>query len=357
MHADKMEDVDAVYSGDICAVFGVDCASGDSFVLEKEQQISMESIHVPEAVISMAIKPKDTKKQANFTKAITRFTKEDPTYKVWFDNENKETIASGMGELHLEIYAQRMEREYDCPIEMGKPKVSFKETLVNPIDFDFLHKKQTGGRGEFARVIGNLEPLDARDNTKLDFIDLTTGTNVPKPFVPGVKKGFMDACKKGDLSGNSVMGVRMILRDGANHMVDSSEWSFYQATQSAYHECFENGVWQILEPIMLVEVNAPNEFSSNIYSLMNKRKGIIIGQDGRDDWFTLECEVPLNEMFGFSGELRSLTQGKGEYTMEYSRYSPAAVETQQRLINEHQAALEAEADAAAGGAKKKKKNK
>lgn len=361
MHADKMEDVDTVFAGDICAVFGVDCASGDSFVMEKEQQLSMESIHVPDAVISMSIKPKDSKKQGNFTKAVTRFTKEDPTYRVWYDIENKQTITSGMGELHLEIYAQRMEREYDCPVEMGKPKVSFKETLVNPIEFDHFHKKQSGGRGEYARVIGMMEPIEARegsaDNTKLEFVDITTGANVPKPFIPGCKKGFLDACKKGDLSGNQVMGVKMTLRDGANHAVDSSEWAFYQATQSAYHECFEDGVWQILEPIMFVEVNSPNEFSSNIYSLMNKRKGIIIGQDGRDDWFTVECEVPLNEMFGFSGELRSLTQGKGEYTMEYSRYSPAAVETQQRLIDEHQAALEAAEDAATGGAKKKKKNK
>jgi len=357
MHADKMEDVDTVFAGDICAVFGVDCASGDSFVMEREQQLSMESIHVPEAVISMSIKPTDSKKQQNFTKAVTRFTKEDPTYRVWYDQENKETITSGMGELHLEIYAQRMEREYDCPVEMGKPKVSFKETLLNPVEFDHFHKKQTGGRGEYARVIGMMEPISAHENTKLEFVDITTGANVPKPFIPGCKKGFMDACMKGDLSGNAVMGVKMTLKDGANHAVDSSEWAFYQAIQSAYHECFEDGVWQILEPIMFVEVNSPNEFSSNIYSLMNKRKGIIIGQDGRDDWFTVECEVPLNEMFGFSGELRSLTQGKGEYTMEYSRYSPAALETQQRLIDDHQAALEEAANPGAGGAKKKKKQK
>lgn len=356
MHADKMEDVSKVFSGDICAVFGVDCASGDTFVFEKDLKLSMESIHVPEAVLSMSIKPAEKKGDGNFAKAVARFTKEDPTYRIWFDNENKETVASGMGELHLEIYAQRMEREYNCPVIMGKPTVSFREMLTKPVNFDFFHKKQSGGRGEYARVIGVMEPLDPTENTKIEFVDETTGTNVPKPFVPGVKKGFMDSCERGMMAGQKVTGVRMRLQDGANHAVDSSEWAFYQAAQSAFQEVCEDGVWQVLEPVMSVEVNSPQEFSSQVFSLINHRTGIITGQTGRDDWFSLEAEVPLNNMFGFSAELRSLTQGKGEYTMEYSRYSPASLETTDRVVAEYQKKQEEGGDNTQGGKKKKKKN-
>jgi len=354
MHSDKMEDVSRVYSGDICAVFGVDCASGDTFVFDKDLKLSMESIHVPEAVLSMSIKPADKKSDGNFAKAVARFTKEDPTYRVWFDNENKETVASGMGELHLEIYAQRMEREYNCPVIMGKPTVAFKEMLYEAVNFDFFHKKQSGGRGEYARVIGVMEPLEPHENTRVEFVDVTTGTNVPKPFVPGVKKGFMDSCQKGMLAGCMVTGVRMVLKDGANHAVDSSEWAFYQAAQSAFQDVCEEGIWQLLEPVMSVEVNSPQEFSSQVFSLVNNRTGIITGQTGRDDWFTVEAEVPLNNMFGFSAELRSLTQGKGEYTMEYSRYAPASPETTDRVVEEWKKKEEDPDNT--GGKKKKKKN-
>jgi len=201
MHADKMEDVDAVYAGDICAFFGLDCASGDSFVVDKEQKLSMESIHVPDAVISKSIKPAQSKDADQFAKAVQRFTKEDPTYRINFDTDVKETLASGMGELHLEIYAQRMEREYNCPVVMGKPKVAFRETMMARHDFDYWHRKQSGGRGEYARVIGHMEPLPVEKNTKLEFIDLTTGATIPKAFIPGVKKGFLDACQKGILTG------------------------------------------------------------------------------------------------------------------------------------------------------------
>merc|ERR1719474_1839695 len=352
MHSNKMEDVSEVFAGDICAVFGVDCASGDSFVLERDLKLSMESIFVPDPVISMSVKPIDKKSEGNFSKAVARFTKEDPTFRVWYDVENKETIASGMGELHLEIYSQRMDREYNCKVEMGKPRVAFKETLLEPVNYDFWHRKQSGGKGEYARVIGVMEPLDAADNTTIDFRDETMGTNVPKPFVPGVKKGFVDACEKGGLAGQKVTGVRMRLQDGASLMVDSSEWAFYQASQSAFQDCCEDGKWVVLEPIMTVEVNSPIEFTSAVFSLLNKRSGLVTGQDGRDDWFTVEAEVPLNNMFGFSGELRGLTQGKGEYTMEYSRYSPASPETQERVIQEY----ETKKGDAADAKNKKKKN-
>eukprot|EP00095_Tigriopus_kingsejongensis_P008372 snap_masked-scaffold856_size87843-processed-gene-0.15 protein:Tk08372 transcript:snap_masked-scaffold856_size87843-processed-gene-0.15-mRNA-1 annotation:"translation elongation factor g" len=354
MHSDKMEDVSEAMAGDICAFFGLDCASGDSFVTDKNLTLSMESIHVPEPVISMSIKPAVAKDSDNFSRAVQRFTKEDPTYKVWFDNDVKETVASGMGELHLEIYAQRMEREYNCPVIMGKPKVAFRETLLSLTKYDYWHRKQTGGRGEYARIIGYMEPLGAAENTRVEFQDKTIGTSVPKPLVPGIKKGFMDYCQKGKLAGYRVVGVRMVLQDGASHEVDSSEWAFYQAAQYAFEEVYEDGNWQILEPIMVVEVTCPEEYKGNILGLVTKRDAVIVNMEGEEGWFTLTMEAPLNKMFGFATELRSMTQGKGEFTMEYCRYAPCRPEVQEELVMAHKKLLEAPPDASSGGKKKKK---
>ncbi|XP_045029557.1 elongation factor G, mitochondrial isoform X2 [Daphnia magna] len=351
MHSNEMEDVNEVYAGDICALFGVDCASGDTFVTDAKLELALESIHIPEPVISMAIRPAHTKDMDNFSKAVGRFTKEDPTYHVAYDTDNKETVASGMGELHLEIYAQRMEREYNCPVVMGKPKVSFRETLLAPCEFDFLHKKQSGGSGQFGRVIGVMEPLPASENTKVEFVDETVGTNVPKPFIPAIEKGFRMMTDKGLLSGHKIAGVRFIIRDGAHHIVDSNEISFILAAQGAVREVYENGFWHILEPIMSVEITAPEEFQGTVIGQLNKRHGIITGTEGNDGWFTVYAEVPLNDMFGYSTEIRSSTQGKGEFSMEYSRYSPALPDIQNQIINKYR-----ESTGVVSDSKKKKKN-
>jgi len=336
MHSNKMEDISEAKAGDICALFGVDCASGDTFVLEKSQTFSMESIFVPDPVISLSIKPTDKKNSDNFAKAIQRFTKEDPTFRVAFDNDIKETIASGMGELHLEIYAQRMEREYNCPVILGKPKVAFRETMYSPkVKYDYWHRKQTGGRGEYARIIGYMEPLPSASNTAIEFVDKTVGTNIPKNFIPAIRKAFYECCEKGQLSGHKVVGLRMVLQDGAHHEVDSSDWAFHQATQYAFEDCFEDGTWMILEPIMTVEVTAPEEFQGACVGIVTRRNGVIKGVESSHNWFTVEAEAPLNDMFGFSTELRSSTQGKGEYSMEYARYAPASSEVQDRVVNDY----------------------
>lgn len=339
LHADQMEDVTSVYSGDIFALFGVDCASGDSFVTDPKLNLTMESIHIPETVVSMSIAPVNQKDRDNFSKAVARFTKEDPTFQFSFDSDNKETIVSGMGELHLDIYSQRMEREYNCPVVLGKPKVSFRETLVSPCEFDYQHKKQHGGAGQFARITGILEPLPPEQNTQLIFVDETSGPNIPKQFIPGVRKGFLEMSQKGQLSGHKLSGLRLRLQDGAHHIVDSSELAFNLAAHGAIKEVFEQGIWQILEPIMSVEVSIPDEFQGAVIGQLNKRHGIITGIDGNNQWVTVSAEVPLNDMFGYVSELRSSTQGKGEFTMEYSRYSPTLPDVQDKLVLAYQESI------------------
>ncbi len=259
----------------------------------------MESMFVPDPVVSMSIKPIDTANNDNFSKGINRFMKEDPTFKVIYDSDSKELIAYGMGELHLDIYATRLEREYNCKCVMGKPKVAFRETLLEPFEFDYLHKKQSGGQGQYGRVIGRLEPLDSSKYQSVEFLDETTGTNVPDQFIPAIKKGYLKSLEKGPLSANKVTGLLFRLQDGANHCTDSTELAFILAAEGAMKQAFTGARWQIIEPIMFVEVTAPEEFQSQVVGNINKRNGIIVNSETNMGWFNIQCEVALNDMFGY----------------------------------------------------------
>lgn len=325
MHSNEMEEVQEVGAGEICAVFGIDCASGDTFT-DGQLGYSMTSMFVPEPVISLSIKPKDNKDLPNFSKAMARFQREDPTFRVHVDVESSETIISGMGELHLDIYVERMRREYRVACETGQPQVAWRETLTQRVDFDHTLKKQTGGAGDFARVVGYLEPSGALEENK--FENHVTGGSISEKFIFACDKGFQLSCQKGPLVGHKVLGTRMIINDGAIHSTDSSEMAFKNATQQAFRKAFGQGRPQILEPLMKTTITAPNEFQGNIVGLLNKRNALISDTEIGPEDFTLYADCSLNGMFGFSTQLRAATQGKGEFGMEFSHYSPAPMQLQ-----------------------------
>lgn len=335
MHSDEMEDIESIGPGEICAIFGVECSSGDTFT-DGSTSFSMTSMYVPEPVISLSLKPKGAE-TPNFSRALNRFQKEDPTFKVHVDHESKETIISGMGELHLEIYVERMRREYNTDCITGKPRVAFRETIVRRANFSFTHKKQTGGAGQYAKVTGFIEPMEFDPETGKDigFESVVMGGNVPTNFIPAIEKGFYEALEKGSLSGNVVTGCRMILTDGAFHAVDSSELAFRLATIGAFREVYRASNPVILEPIMNVEVVAPVDFQNQVIGGINTRRGTIMDSEVRDEEFTAAAEVALNDMFGYSNQLRGSTQGKGEFSMEYKHHMPVLPNMQKELEDEY----------------------
>jgi elongation factor G len=333
MHSNELEDVQEIGAGEICAVFGVDCASGDTFT-DGNLGYTMSSMFVPDAVISLSIKPKVTKDTVNFSKAINRFQREDPTFRVHVDPESSETIISGMGELHLDIYVERMLREYKVPCEVGQPQVAYRETITEKVKFDHLLRKQTGGAGDYARVMGWMEPTGIL--TENTFEEQISGGNIPEKFLFACQKGFQASIEKGPLVGHRVLGTKMVLNDGATHMTDSSEMAFKNATQQAFRKCFKDAKPQILEPLMKTTITAPNEFQGNIVGLLNKRNATINDTELGPEDFTLYADCSLNSMFGFSSQLRAATQGKGEFSMEFSHYHPAPMQLQKELIAKHE---------------------
>ena len=331
MHADEMEDIDAACAGDIVAMFGIDCASSDTFT-DGTLDVTMASMHVPSPVISLTVKA-SSQTQANMSKALRRFTKEDPTFQVTSDPETGETMISGMGELHLDVYLERMRREYGVAVETSPPRVAYRETITLPASFDYTHKKQTGGAGQYARVAGRVEPDPGGEFT---FLDETVGGVIPREFIPSCEKGFKSVMSRGSLIGAPIVGVRVVIDDGSAHAVDSSDIAFQEASRGAWRQVYPRCKPQILEPVMRVAVEAPSEFQGGVVGTLLKRRGIIIGTTDDEGFVRVESEVPLAEMFGYSTVLRSSTQGKGEFTMEFSRYCPVPESIAQELVKQYQ---------------------
>jgi elongation factor G len=339
MHADTMTDISRAESGDIVALFGIDCRSGDTFVSPK-LNYAMSSIFVPDPVISLAVKPVDNKSSDNLAKALQRFVKEDPTFKTYVDPESKQTIIQGMGELHLDVYLERMKREYKTEVEAGKPQVAYREAITQRADFDYTHKKQTGGAGQFGRVIGYIEPLS---DGSYEFVNDIKGGNIPKEFIPSCDKGFQIALQKGQLIGFPVTSIRTVLVDGQSHPVDSSDIAFQTAAREAFQEAYMKAKPQILEPIMKLSVEGPSEFIGNYFSSINQRRGVIISTVEDGTFARVDAEVPLSEMFGYATTLRSLTQGKAEFTMEFSRYGKVPASIAEHLREEYRESKRKEA--------------
>ncbi len=335
MHADDMNDIESASAGDIVAMFGVECASGETFT-DGKVHYTMTSMHVPNAVISLAIAPKDKAASNNFSKALNRFSKEDPTFRVHRDEESSETIISGMGELHLEIYMERMKREFACEVISGKPQVAYRETITAKTPFEYQHKKQTGGSGQYAKIIGEFEPLPADSVETYEFVDDIVGGKIPREFIPSCDKGFQEQLKKGLLIGFPVVGFRAIINDGAYHDVDSSDMAFRICAMTAVREFYMKCKPVVLEPIMRLQTQAPEEFQGSVVGQVNQRRGVILSTGTANKYVQVDAEVPLSEMFGYSTDLRSATQGKGEFQMEFLKYSPVPRNVQEELVKKYQ---------------------
>jgi len=337
MHSDKREEIDSAEAGDIVAVMGVDAASGDTYASENKY-CSLESMFVPEAVIKMAISPTKRDGLDRLSKALQRFVREDPTFKVSTDDETGETVIAGMGELHLDIYVERIRREYKVDVEVGAPKVSYREAPTRPTDYDYKHKKQTGGSGQFAHIVGSLEPLpeDAEDN--FEFVNKVVGGRVPKEYIPSVEKGFRFSMDKGPIAGFPIVGVRATLADGSYHDVDSSDMAFQLCARAGFREAFLNTKPVLLEPIMKLEVEVPSDFQGAVTGELNKRRGLIVSTETVGNSSTIIAEVPLAETFGYSTDLRSLTQGQGVFSMEFCKYGQMPANVQKEVVEERKKA-------------------
>lgn len=338
MHADKREEIDEAGPGDIVAVMGIDCASGDTFC-STAKMCTLESMFVPDPVIRVAVSPAQRADADKLGKALARFRKEDPTFHVFTDEESGETLMAGMGELHLEIYVERIRREYKVEVEVGAPKVSYRESPTQLARFDYRHKKQTGGSGQFAHIVGVMEPLPDDHPEAFEFEEKVVGGRIPKEYIPSVEKGFRASISKGPLAGYPIIGVKAILEDGSYHEVDSSDMAFQVCARGCFRETFLNMKPALLEPIMKVEVECPSGFQGTVTGDLISRRGIVMEtQNPTHDMALIIAEVPLVETFGYSTDLRSQTQGQGTFTMELVRYRRVPAKLQEEIVAERKRA-------------------
>ena len=337
VHADQKEDIDSASAGDIVAVMGLECATGDTYCAEGSNY-SLESIYAAEPVIDLSIQPNKRADYDKLSKALNRFMREDPTFRVHVDQETSETIISGMGELHLEIYVERIRREYKVDCTVGAPKVSYREAPTRETAFNYKHKKQTGGSGQYAHIVGKLIPLDPQSPEPFVFENKVTGGRIPSEYIPSVEKGFRESLHKGPVAGYEVIGVQMRLEDGSYHDVDSSTMAFEICARDCFRETFKKADPVLLEPIMKVEVEIPTEFQGPVTGAISSKRGVILGTESRSGYSVIAAEVPLSEMFGYSNDLRSATQGKGSFSMEFLKYQKLPSRFQEEIVKKVQKA-------------------
>ncbi len=341
MHSDKREEVGYGEAGDIVAVMGIDCASGDTYC-DQPKFCTLENIFVADPVIKMSVQPKSRDNSDKLSKALQRFRKEDPTFHVFTDEETNETVIAGMGELHLEVYVERIKREYGVEVEVGAPKVSYRESGQQPFEFDHKRKKQSGGSGQYGHIVGVMRPLSQEDRDTIEeaggtvgefhFEDKVTGGRIPKEFIPAVRKGFEEMMGKGPVAGYPVVGLTVELQDGSFHDVDSSDMAFKLTARECFREHFNRMKPVLLEPIMKMEVECPEEFQGSVVGQVSSKRGMIVETETNNGVTVIIAEVPLAETFGYSTELRSNTQGQGTFSMEFAKYAPVPSNIQEEIV-------------------------
>jgi elongation factor G len=331
MHADKREEVDSAEAGDIVAIMGIDCASGDTYA-SQSKYCTLESMFIPEPVIKMAINPISRDGVDRLGKALQRFTKEDPTFRVATDEETSETVIAGMGELHLEIYVERIRREYKVEVEVGAPKVSYREAPTKETEYNYKHKKQTGGSGQYAHIVGHFYVLPDDAEEPFEFEDKVIGGRIPREYIPSVQKGFRDSLGKGPVAGYPIVGVKTVLEDGSYHDVDSSDMAFQVCARGCFRETFLKMKPVLLEPVMKLEVEVPSAYQGPVAGELTSRRGMIVSTEMQGNTAKIEAEVPLAETFGYSTDLRSMTQGQGTFTMEFAKYRRVPASIQEEIV-------------------------
>ena len=335
MHANKRQEIDKVYSGDIAAAVGFKITGTGDTICDENHPVILESMEFPEPVIDIAIEPKTKAGQGKMSEALAKLAEEDPTFRASTNQETGQTIISGMGELHLEIIVDRLLREFNVEANVGAPQVAYKETFTKAVDVDSKYAKQSGGRGQYGHCKVHFEPMDANAEETFKFESTVVGGAIPKEYIPAVGAGIEEAAKSGILAGFPVLGVKATVYDGSYHEVDSNEMAFKIAGSMAFKEAMQKAGAILLEPIMKVEVTMPEEYMGDVIGDINSRRGRIEGMDDLGGGKIVRAYVPLSEMFGYSTDLRSKTQGRGNYSMFFEKYEPVPKSVQEKVINEH----------------------
>ena len=337
MHANKRQELQKVYSGDIAAVIGFKFSSTGDTICDENHPVVLESMEFPEPVIELAIEPKTKAGQCKLGEALAKLAEEDPTFRAHTNQETGQTIIAGMGELHLEIIVDRLLREYNVEANVGAPQVAYKETITKESDIDSKYVRQSGGKGQYGHCKVRFKPMDANAEQTYEFINSTVGGSIPKEYIPSVDEGIQDAMKSGILAGFPVIGVSAEVYDGSYHEVDSSEMAFHIAGSMAFKQAMQKGEAALLEPIMKVEVSTPDDYMGDVIGDINSRRGRIEGMDDIGAGKMVKGYVPLSEMFGYATDLRSKTQGRGNYSMFFDRYEPVPKNIQEKLLKDSKA--------------------